>query len=86
MKLHIIIGQRKCQYVGQYAPEALDIADENTMSDNPEWLESQLDGHRKTDEFSSLAVMVVQVRNADVDRLLAPRNMVVEGKVVDDAS
>lgn len=41
MKLYILFGQRKCTYDGQYAPEALAIADEWTMDENPDYIENE---------------------------------------------
>ena len=82
MKLHILFGQRKCQYAGQYAPEALEIADENTMNDNGGWLPSKEDYYEKTNEFSSLAVIVVKVPNHMIDYALAPKVVEVDGVIV----
>ena len=82
MKLHILFGQRKCAYNGQYAPEALEIADENTMSDNGGWLPSKEDYYRETKEFSSLAVIVVKVPDYMIDYALAPKVVEVDGVIV----
>jgi hypothetical protein len=46
MKIYVIFGQRKGTYVGQYAPEALDVVDEYAMEENPKWLLTQLEEHK----------------------------------------
>ena len=52
MKLHIIFGQRKCLYIGEHAAEALEIADEYTMDENPAWLAEKLAKHQKDKTFT----------------------------------
>lgn len=79
MKLHILFGQRKNQYEGQHAPEALEIADEYTMSDNGGWLKDKHSCYEKTKEFSSLAIIVVKVPDHIIDYALAPKIVEVDG-------
>lgn len=81
MKLHIIFGQRKCRYEGEYAPEALDIADEYTMDENPDWLAERLVKHRKDDSFQSVEVLIVRVPDKAIDDLLAPKSPEVDASV-----
>jgi hypothetical protein len=82
MKLHIIFGQRKCNYPGEYAPEALDIADEYTMDVNPEFLEIKLLEHRKDESFQSVQVLIVKVADQAIDNLLMPKTPEVVGEVL----
>lgn len=42
MKLYVLFAQRKETYDGEYAPEALAVADEYTMDESPEWMERQI--------------------------------------------
>lgn len=81
MKFHIILGQRKCRYEGEYGPEALDIADEFVMSDNPEWFEKQLAKHKKNTDFEFVNTIIVSVPDKVIDEVLNPKPVVVEGKV-----
>lgn len=81
MKLHIIFGQRKCSYDGEFAPEALDIADEFTVDQNPVWLDLRLSEHRKDASFSAVEVLIVRVPSKAVIELLAPKAPEVEGTV-----
>lgn len=71
MKLHIIFGQRKCRYEGEYAPEALDIADEYTMDVNPEWLYSKLEERNKDDSFQFVKIVILDVPDAKLNKALA---------------
>lgn len=83
MKFHTLVGQRKCRYPGQYAPEALAVADEDTMSDNPEWMRSEKKKYADSNEFDSIAVMVIYVHDDFVDEALYPKTQpAVDGKVL----
>ena len=82
MKLHTLIGQRKCSYPGEYAPEALAVADENTMDVNPEWMESERKKYEDSGEFSSIAIIVIYVHDYFIDEALFPQPIVVDGLVI----
>ena len=83
MKFHILIGQRKCSYPGQYAPEALEVADEYTMDENPEWMGEKREEFGMTDEFDALTVMVVFVHDDFVtEALYPPKQPAIDGEVV----
>jgi hypothetical protein len=81
MKLHIIFGQRHCRWAGEYAPEALDIADENTMESHPQWLSTRLSEHREDVSFSAVEVLCVNVPDEAVVKALNPTPPVVEATV-----
>jgi hypothetical protein len=83
MKLHLILGQRKCSYPGQYAPEALDVADENTMSDNPEWFSERLAMHKKEPDFTSIGVLLINVPDSAIQAALDPKVPEVDAQVVE---
>jgi hypothetical protein len=70
MKVHVLFGQRKCDYPGQYAPEALEVADENAYSDNPDFLNGKLKEHTATEEFSALVIVAINVDGGTIDRIL----------------
>ena len=82
MKLHTLIGQRKCSYPGEYTPEALAVADENTMEANPEWMESEKKKYADSDEFSALIVIVIYVHDDFIDEALFPAPIVIDGEVI----
>lgn len=83
MKFHIIIGQRKCSYPGQYAPEALDIADECTMDDNPMWIQERYEYHDKSSDFDSLKIMTLEVKDSDIEKILYPEAKITGCKIVE---
>jgi len=82
MKLHILFGQRKCSYDGEYAPEALDVADEYAMEDNPEWLPGKRVEYDKQGDFESVAVLIVKVPNGAIDGALSPKVHEANAEVV----
>ena len=82
MRLHTLIGQRKCSYPGEYAPEALAVADENTMDVNPEWMDSEKKKYADSGEFSALAVIIIYVHDDFIDEALFPEPIVVDGEVI----
>lgn len=82
MNLHILMGQRKCTFLGEYAPEALAIMDENGYENNPGFLDDLLQEHGDSDEFASLAIIVVEVSDIAIERRLSPELPPINGKVV----
>jgi hypothetical protein len=82
MNLHILFGQRKQRYDGEYAPEALVCWTEHDIDENPAGFEDACEEARKEygPEFSAIRVIIVAVDNYKIDRLLnkAPT---VEGEI-----
>ena len=70
--LHILFAQRAERYPGEYAPEALEVADEYAMEENPEWMDERVASHRATGEFESLAVVPVSVPYEAITAKLRP--------------
>ena len=73
LELHVIFGQSKESYPGEHAPEALDVADEFTMEENPEWLEGRLQEHQKNTSLEAVAVVRVTVPLRPILQALRPR-------------
>jgi hypothetical protein len=83
MLIHLIIGQRKEAYTGQYAPEVLDAADEFCNDENPEgWCDARLAEYRGTGEFEAVEAITVSVATSAILERLRPRPAVIEAKVV----
>jgi len=64
MKIHLIVGQRKERYEGEYAPEVLEAIDEyGDEANEGQWILRKLDEYRKPDRANSLfeAVEVITV-------------------------
>lgn len=83
MKLHILFGQRKERYPGEYMPEAWDVMDEYGHSDNPEYLDGEKDKLVATGEFESVVVVTVEVNGPKVMELLRPAKPVFPAQIVE---
>jgi hypothetical protein len=73
MILHVLMGQRKESYPGQYAPEALAIIDEYGHSDNPDYMAAERAKQTATGEFESLAVLDLDVSGPAIMAHLRPK-------------
>lgn len=82
MKLFVLFGQRKCDYPGQYALEALACMDENGHSDNPDYLRGELAIREGSCEFDRLSIVELSVSEKDVRRVLYPENQAIDAAVV----
>lgn len=82
MKLHILFGQRKQRYDGEYGPEVLDCWDEYSINENPDGYETAMAGAMaaQASEMSAMRVIVVEVDGDKIERLLN-REPVVKGEV-----
>lgn len=82
MKFHIIIAQRECSYAGQYAPEALEVADGLTMDDYPDWFSGKIDYYKNSKEFSSVKEIVLEVNDSEIEKILFPDTNPVPCEIV----
>jgi len=79
--VHILIGQRICAYEGEYAPEVIASADEFTNEDNPDWLIDERKKAEDSKEFSSIALIEVELPfDAVLDRL-NPKTLPIPGTI-----
>lgn len=81
MIIHVLFGQRKCSYPGEYAPEVLEAVDENTQDENPEYMKKKVDEHQSSKDFTALRVLQIVVDSDEIDRLLNPPSGPVHGTV-----
>ena len=81
MDLYIIMAQRKESYPGQFAPEALDVADEWCQDDNPDWLRERLEHHRNSNEFEAVEVIRLTVDMDAIQRRLRPTIKTISANV-----
>jgi len=63
MKLYVLFVQRECRYEGQYAPEALEVADEFSYEDNPDFLTGKLAEAQANAEFIGAAIIEINLGN-----------------------
>jgi hypothetical protein len=88
VKLYVLFAQRKCRYEGEYAPEALDVCDEFSHGENPDYLFGKLQVAQDNTEFVSAAIVAVDLGEkgyqAILDRLTGITT--VNGSVTDGES
>jgi len=82
MRLYILMGQRKCRYEGEYAPEALEVINEYGNDENPDFLIEKEAEYEATKEFESLAVIRVEVSSAGIAEALTPKVPTLRGDIV----
>lgn len=86
MKLYVLMGQRHEQYEGQLAPEALGVADEHTMSDNPEYMESRVKRMGECNEFVDLQIIKIDIGSdgwEEIKNRLSGNAPAIPGSVVE---
>ncbi len=82
MKLFVLFGQRKCNYPGEFALEALTCIDENSHTDNLDYLDDELRKYELSGEFDSLKVVELAVSEKDVRALLYPEHKAIQAEVI----
>lgn len=82
MDFLILVGQRKCRYDGEYAPEALQVIDDIGNSDNPDFLLDEKEKATASGEFDSVSILTVRVPDASVTECLYPAQRPVRGEVI----
>ena len=72
MRIHVLFGQRKEDYDGQYAPEALLAWDEYSREDNYDGFEEAVENEKKTvgDQMTAMRVIDLEVDGDKIRRLL----------------
>jgi hypothetical protein len=64
MELSVLFGQRKCRYQGEFAPEAIRVADCYMMEDNPSWIKAELKKAESWNEYESLEIVTIDIGSA----------------------
>ncbi|HCE7248302.1 TPA: hypothetical protein NHR53_006204 [Pseudomonas aeruginosa] len=82
MNLYVLFGQRKCDYPGQYALEALACMDENGQSDNPDYLHAEQAKYEQSGEFDRLSIVELSVSEKDVRSVLYPEQKAIPAAVI----
>lgn len=67
---HVLVAQRLCRYDGEYLPEALAVADQITMDENPSYMATEVKDAQNSLDFAALRVLKVQIPLAAVDQAL----------------
>lgn len=79
--IHVLLGQRKERYKGEYGLEALTCMTEHDQENNPDYLPEQLEKYEATHEFDALAVVRLQVDEDAIRRVLFPADTPVAATV-----
>lgn len=82
MKLYVLFGQRPCRYEGEYAPEALAVADEFTEEDNPDYMRERVAIEQATGDFTALRVIAFNVDGAKIAEALSPKAPELTAEIV----
>ncbi|MEA8592217.1 hypothetical protein PZT57_26585 [Pseudomonas aeruginosa] len=85
MKLFVLFGQRKCDYPGEFALEALACMDEVGQSDNPDYLNGELAIREGSCEFDRLSIVELSVSEKDIRRVLYPEDQAISATVIEPA-
>jgi len=76
----IVFGKRK-ESCGGGHPEALDVIDEWSHEENPEWLESSVARHRANTEFENVQIVRLDYMTSAVRDILDPSRKAVGSTV-----
>ena len=82
MILHILMGQRKESYPGEYAPEALAVMTEYGQDENPEYMAEEKKKYRDSGEFESIAVIDFDTSDKAIMAVLRPSSKAIAAVVV----
>lgn len=81
MKLHVLIGQRKQRYEGEYGLEALACMTEYDVDANGEYLPAEERKAVDGGEFEALRVVKLEVSEKEVRAVLFPENTPIHAAV-----
>lgn len=82
MYVHVLFGQRKGRYPGQYGIEALAVMSEADAEDNRDYLAKEMHKAEESGDFDGLAIATLEVSGAAVRKLLFPRQEPILAAVV----
>jgi hypothetical protein len=84
MKIHLLVGQRKESYAGEFAPEVLEAIDEFGNCENAgEWLQGKMKEYRVDASFEALVIVTLEVPTLKILERLRPNNEPIVAEVVD---
>ena len=87
MDLHILFGQRKEHYHGEFAPEALVCWDDATIDENPDGFENACEAARQKHQSEFVAFRVIPIRvDGDKIRQILTSTPVLRGTIVPETT
>lgn len=81
MYIYVLMAQRKEQYPGQYAPEALECMSECAYDDNGDWLHEKKAAADATDEFERTEILRLEVSGQAIMQALRPNAVAIPAVV-----
>lgn len=81
MQLLVVMAQRKENYKGQYAPEALAVMTEYGHDENPDYLSEVLAESRECDEFAAVELVRLDVDDDALMAALFPQRNAIKATV-----
>jgi hypothetical protein len=82
MQIHVLFGQRKERYAGEYGPVIIAADDEYSAEDNPDWLLQQKAEAEADGDFESVAIITFEVSQDEIMKRLRPQLEPLAAKVV----
>ncbi len=82
MIIFILFAQRREQYTGEHAPEALEVMTEFDFAENPEWMMEKLVTQQALSQWESVKIVEVKVEMLDLLNILRPPRPGVDGKIL----
>jgi len=84
MKIHVLFGQRKEAYEGEYGPEVLLAWDEFTADENPDGFHEAVQKAMKANENEMQAMILVdlQIDQSQIRSLLVPTRPTLHAEIV----
>lgn len=73
MIIKVLFGLRECDYLGQYAPEAIEIIDEYSNDENPSYILDKFDEHAASKEFAVLKIIDLKLNQSDLEKIMQPK-------------
>ena len=81
MELHVVIGQRKERYDGEYGLEALGVASDADYEGNPDYIHETLAENQANGEFTAVQIIKLTVSEGAVRAILFPQSAAIDARV-----
>jgi len=76
MLLYVIFIQRDEEYEGQIGVEAVDIMDEYSYEDNPDYLNDKLKELQNQPDITKAELIPIEIKEAEITKILFPAKII----------
>jgi hypothetical protein len=76
MILYILFIQRKERYQGEYGIEAVEIMDEYSYVDNPDYLDEKLKEYRNQKDIDETKIIEIAIDENEIQKILYPTKII----------